>query len=169
MDYDDDTLDTWPDDVDETVAVPTRLFDRQDWVKDAQCHGLTTLFFSTAHADQARAKAICATCSVIEPCGEAGRNNGDRGGGVWGGEVNADRRYKRQRAAGIAPAINHGTNSGYQMHYRLRDLPVCEPCRRAHVEVQQAARAAKRERLARAAEFRNNGGHGLDWCEDGAA
>ena len=47
---------------------------------------LTNLFFSDELHDIARAKAICARCTVREPCLEAAQGRREPWG-VWGGEL----------------------------------------------------------------------------------
>ena len=49
-----------------TRVIPS---DRRPWMRDAVCRGMdTTLFFPERGDSGDQAKAICATCSVAEPC-----------------------------------------------------------------------------------------------------
>jgi WhiB family redox-sensing transcriptional regulator len=73
------------------------------WMAQADCRGRTNLFFGQAGERPERrirregsARAMCATCPVVEPCRErarAGRENG-----FWGGESEEER-----AAAGFPP------------------------------------------------------------------
>ncbi len=69
----------------------------------AACHGRTQLFFGLAGERperrvrrEARARKVCATCPVLEPCRTMARLNGENG--YWGGESEEDR-----AAAGYPP------------------------------------------------------------------
>jgi WhiB family redox-sensing transcriptional regulator len=66
------------------------------WTADAQCGGQSDVFFAPAGERpetrvlrEARARAICRTCRVIEPCREWAREN--REYGFWGGESEEER------------------------------------------------------------------------------
>jgi WhiB family redox-sensing transcriptional regulator len=66
------------------------------WTSDAACIGQTDLFFASAGerpetriAREARARAICRLCAVLEPCREWARDN--REYGFWGGESEEER------------------------------------------------------------------------------
>jgi WhiB family redox-sensing transcriptional regulator len=73
------------------------------WRGRAACRGLRpSPFYSEDPQEQARAKAICAGCSVAAACEEAGRDEP----GIWGGLT------ERERAQGVrlvrrgpAPAV----------------------------------------------------------------
>ena len=76
---------------------------RQPWMAEAACHGRTPLFFGIAGERperrvrrEARARKVCASCPVIEPCREMARTNGENG--FWGGESEEER-----AAAGFPP------------------------------------------------------------------
>lgn len=135
-----------------------RAFNHQPWTRQAACHGLTALFFSAVPSDIKRAKAICATCPVFAPCAAAAESEVIRDGGVWAGKTANKRRIERSTTV---PVINHGTNAAYQQHIRY-GIPVCAECRQARIDDRNARRA-------RAAEFRNNGGHNLDWATEDVA
>lgn len=54
----------------------------QTWRDDAACKGMDPDLFFPQRGESAReAKAVCATCPVIDPCREAGMNERF---GVWG-------------------------------------------------------------------------------------
>ncbi len=81
------------------IALP----DREPWMQGAVCHGRTQLFFGLAGERperrvrrEARARKVCATCPVLEPCRLMARSNGENG--FWGGESEEDR-----AAAGFPP------------------------------------------------------------------
>lgn len=67
-----------------------------NWIKNANCKGLTHLFFghpserpqATARREQ-RAQSICNACTVINECREYARRN--REYGFWAGENEYDR------------------------------------------------------------------------------
>lgn len=87
----------------ESLAEPTRLASGgEDW-SAARCRdgtaSLTELFFSEQLDDIARAKAICSTCPLAEPC-LAGAVERREPWGVWGGQLFANGRilaFKRKR------------------------------------------------------------------------
>jgi len=66
------------------------------WTTEAACIGQTDLFFSPAGERpetrilrEARARAICSNCVVLEPCRDWARDN--REYGFWGGESEEER------------------------------------------------------------------------------
>ena len=66
------------------------------WTADAACKGRSELFFAPraerpqARARrEARARRLCATCPVQQPCREFARSN--REYGLWGGESEDER------------------------------------------------------------------------------
>ena len=84
------------------------------WQEDAACRGLSTnLFFQPDHerrslkrGREAAAKAVCATCPVVESCLDWALSVGERYG-VWGGLDAPERVALERRSARIA-AIRHG-------------------------------------------------------------
>ncbi len=68
-------------------------FARPDWHADAACRGMgPALFYPEGRGSNAGpAKAVCATCPVVEPC----RAAGEAETGVWGGTSERDRRVIR--------------------------------------------------------------------------
>lgn len=76
------------------------------WMSDAECRGLTHLFFpSQAERPQARerreaaARAVCGSCSVQATCQSFARENHEYG--LWGGESEDERHAAGYRL--IAP------------------------------------------------------------------
>ena len=66
------------------------------WTDDAACRGQNELFFApagerpeTRSVRESKARAVCNTCAVIEPCREWARQN--REYGFWGGESEEER------------------------------------------------------------------------------
>ena len=87
----------------ETTAEPVASPFREPWMDDAACAGRTPLFFGIAGERperrarrEARARKVCASCPVLEPCRQMARRNGENG--FWGGESEEER-----AAAGYAP------------------------------------------------------------------
>lgn len=77
------------------TEVVVRRTDR-DWMEDAACKGRTKLFFAPrAERPQARerreakARRLCASCPVLEPCREFARQNHEYG--YWAGENEEER------------------------------------------------------------------------------
>ena len=63
-------------------GVPVELTGRPEWQQRAACRGVgPDRFYSQDRRLQAEAKAMCARCTVVDDCLEAGR----REPGVWGG------------------------------------------------------------------------------------
>lgn len=92
----------------ETASVTTLplRFRNQDWMELAVCRGQTQLFFpppgerpEARVRREAKAKALCRTCPVIEPCRQFARE--EREHGVWGGENEEERAAAGYRA--VAP------------------------------------------------------------------
>jgi WhiB family redox-sensing transcriptional regulator len=66
------------------------------WMDDAECKGLTHLFFPTAaerpqarERREAMARMVCASCRVAGTCREFARTNHEYG--LWGGESEDER------------------------------------------------------------------------------
>lgn len=70
----------------------------QTWRNHAACRGVDAgIFYPTSEDEAAPAKAICAMCSVRQPCLEYALTNRERDG-VWGGATEKERRrIVRQR------------------------------------------------------------------------
>jgi len=94
------------DGVDEGALVADdALPGRAPWMDLAACQGRTSLFFGIAGERperrvrrEARARKLCSTCPVLEPCREMARRNGENG--FWGGET------EEERAAAGHPPIS---------------------------------------------------------------
>ena len=79
-----------------------------DWAERAACRGQTTLFFP-AHAErpgtrdlrEARARALCMACPILEECRARARQQHEYG--FWGGETEEER-----AAAGYPVALPVG-------------------------------------------------------------
>ena len=95
---------------------------RQPWMADAACAGRNALFFGLAGERperrvrrEARARLVCESCPVMEPCRRMARLNGENG--YWGGESEEER-----AAAGYAPvsisrrSVQEAANAG--LHQR---------------------------------------------------
>lgn len=121
-----------------------------DWYQQAACRGATHLFYpergSTADAD--RARAICATCPVADPCRAAGVFEEH---GMWAGQSPNERKLIRRsmpavcddcgrefrhagalgmHRRGMHGPFEHGTPSGAQRH-RARGERPCWACAEA--------------------------------------
>lgn len=110
---------------------------RPAWQADARCAEYSTDQFFPAEEGStlrhvAKAKAICAGCSVKKECLEYALENGEHFG-VWGGTSERDRRALRRDRQGLVfpEEIFHGTLAGYEKHKRLHESP-CNDCRLAH-------------------------------------
>jgi WhiB family redox-sensing transcriptional regulator len=68
-----------------------------DWKALSACYGLTSLFFPVAGSTDTalQAKAVCATCPVIEPCLMFAVTNYEKHG-IWGGTSEKERRILRK-------------------------------------------------------------------------
>lgn len=77
------------------VALPRR-YSQQTWMESAACRSRTGLFFApraerpqARDRREARAKALCQSCPVLQECRWYARLN--REYGVWGGESEEER------------------------------------------------------------------------------
>jgi len=64
------------------------------WRDQARCRGIDPQVFHPADEDELgaeRAKAICATCPVLEPCLELAITSKEQDG-IWGGRTALERR-----------------------------------------------------------------------------
>ena len=84
------------------------------WAAKAECRGSTHLFFAPDRERPGRrsrreraARALCATCPVLEPCRAWAREN--REFGFWGGETEEER-----ASAGYRPALASGFTARLQ-------------------------------------------------------
>ena len=114
-----------------------------NWTSGGVCVGLgPDLFFPERGETVEQAKALCATCSVREPCFEWGLHHEQRG--IWGGTTGRERKAMRRQLgirldAGndfggpIIEATDHGTEAGYK-HHRRAGEPACTLCKIAHAK-----------------------------------
>lgn len=129
----------WPG---EDVSLPS-------WRDHAACLGMDTeVFFDNTAEGVAKAKAVCADCSVWEDCLDLALE--DSLEGVFGGMTADERRdllsgRPRRRSPmrrGVQPC---GTHAAYQRHRKHGETP-CEACREAN-----RVKAAQRRQEARSA------------------
>lgn len=74
-----------------------RLFERPDWMADANCRGVDPdVFFPERGMDTSQVKAICRACDVQAEC-LAYALNGHERFGIWGGTSERERRRLRKR------------------------------------------------------------------------
>ena len=80
--------------------------DRVDWQEDALCRGYENIVFFGDEGEselekqgrEARAKAICKTCPVLEPCLEFAMETNQKYG-IWGGLTAKERASLKRRRA----------------------------------------------------------------------
>ena len=119
------------------------------------CASNPRLFTSVDPDAHAEAKAICATCPVIDWCkGElkkardaAGKDHTLRPEGTWAGRLIGRCSPETGRVVKDRPPC--GTPRGYRYHLR-HDEDVCDPCRTAQRE-KSRKEAARRRAKVRAA------------------
>lgn len=71
----------------------------EEWVKQKACTiEVLPLFFSLYPDDERKAKQICRTCPVKEPCLEFAMKHDERG--IWGGTTDRERNRLRIRRYG---------------------------------------------------------------------
>ena len=126
---------------------------RPPWMADAACtdHPTPEIFFPEPGAGKdVAAKAVCATCPVLEECGAYAMVHAPDG--VWGG-MNANERSRLRpsgRPGGSPHPGNHGTVNGYEAHRRRKEQ-ACEDClaaKRRHSADEKAARRIARQAVA---------------------
>lgn len=86
----------------ESFSDATRLVDREPWMAEAVCAQVDNdgFFPEKDRADTARrAKTVCATCPVIDPCLQFALDHHERFG-VWGGKSERERRKILRDRAG---------------------------------------------------------------------
>lgn len=96
------------------------------WTDKAACKGRTDLFFVNRGDTQKMnmAKAICATCSVINECRDYVIFNPERFG-IWAGMTEKDRRAYRLDHGIKLPSAQHGTRRRYAAGCRCLDCRTC--------------------------------------------
>lgn len=121
----------------------------------AACNGIEVNTFFPEMNDRAtirHAKAICATCPVIDDCRSHAYTVATEVDldGIWAGETKFERRVamralhltiRRVGSSGPKRQRQHGTHTGYEQHRRFGE-PVCDACR-------EAVNRYQRERLER--------------------
>jgi WhiB family redox-sensing transcriptional regulator len=113
-----------------------------DWMLDAECTRADPNVFYPEPAGRSvtAAKAICAECIVRAECLTYALDHGELNYGVWGGlSVKERQRLVPSRGRGrrrIPLPIEHGTEKGYQAHYR-RGEQACAWCREASAAAHQ--------------------------------
>jgi WhiB family redox-sensing transcriptional regulator len=123
---------------------------RPDWQADAACRSMGNDMFFSGKGDNrwvAEAKAVCATCDVVEECLQWAIDTGSRHG-VFGGLTPRERQGMKY-GKGVR-VVRCGTLGGEAKHRRLGEKP-CTPCTEARREYQRRATAALRLRRGRVA------------------
>lgn len=89
-----------------------------EWHHRAACRGCDPdLFFPAAGQPATEARAICATCPVIEPCYDAGRNEYY---GVWGGTTRKERQMAEKGGLTGRPPTRGCWMCGMPVEHRHR-------------------------------------------------
>lgn len=98
-----------------------------DWTKNAACRGMTDVMFpARGDTEGVRlAKAVCASCPVIEDCRDFITRNPERYG-VWAGIAGKAITEERKKRSIGTPRAKHGTRSKYVTGCR------CEICTAAN-------------------------------------
>jgi WhiB family redox-sensing transcriptional regulator len=130
-----------------------------DWRDDAACRGATKQFeyphnprrLSTRETHAiAAAKAICATCPVIESCKQWALtplpNGADAAYGMIAAGMTPGERSLLQGQRLGPEATDCGTNAGYQWHLRQGE-PTCAECKQAHAAAVWDGKKRRREAL----------------------
>lgn len=142
-------IDTEPErlDLDQLIASL-----RPSWMAKGACVGTDPdAFFPPPGPKTDRdAKAICATCPVVDTCLEYALTN--HLDGVWGNTNGRERKRlrpaaKRKPGPPPAPITNHGTKAGYQAH-RRRAEDACPECLAAWSRRSADQRSARRMAVA---------------------
>jgi WhiB family redox-sensing transcriptional regulator len=121
-----------------------RLFQRPDWMADANCRGLNPdLFFPNRGEPTDDLRQICRRCDVQTECLDyALDNNEDKG--FWGGLSGRERRQiKAVGGRSTIRPITHGTVNGYNTHLR-RDEQPCPACTYGHAQYRRLQAQAQR-------------------------
>ena len=85
-----------------------------DWTKNAACRGMTEVMFpARGDTEGVRlAKAVCASCPVIEDCRDFITRNPERYG-VWAGIAGKAITQERKNRSMIPDRLKHGTRGKY--------------------------------------------------------
>jgi WhiB family redox-sensing transcriptional regulator len=82
----------------DSIAPPTLIFDREDWMKRGACRGTSpALFYAERGEATDTAKAVCATCPIKAECLDFALRNCEMFG-VWGGTSERERRQLRRES-----------------------------------------------------------------------
>ena len=123
---------------------------RPDWQAEAACHGMGNALFFADKGDNrpvAEAKAVCASCGVVEECLQWAINTGSRHG-IFGGLTPRERQGMKY-GKGVR-VVRCGSLGGEAKHRRNGEKP-CVPCAEARREYQRRTTAAMRLRRGRVA------------------
>ena len=92
---------------------------KQPWVNLRACNGSDLgLFFSVKDSDERKAKAICRTCPVTQPCLEHAIRYDEKG--IWGGTNEKQRiRLRIKRYQELSDSVERGDVSPHSN--------ICEP------------------------------------------
>lgn len=106
------------------------------WTEDAACKGMTEVMFPVRGDNDGvkRAKAVCASCPVIEQCLDFVSRNPEKYG-VWAGIAGKEITEERRRREIIPNKSKHGTRSKYIAGCR------CEHCIEANASYMRKRRA----------------------------
>lgn len=118
------------------------------------------LWFPEGGTNARQAKAVCATCPLIEPCRRHGLEHEHHG--IWGGLSEKDRQKVRRQMRPVreVPTVRrtrpsrqrtpmpHGTSRGYQRHLRNPEL-YGSPCAECLAAAQRDKRVRRRLRLVK--------------------
>lgn len=120
----------------------------EPWRHKAACNGKDTAYWFPEQTNaynpaSARAVAICRSCPVQLACLTHAQEQPEHYG-IWGGLTPKERLGLRRSSV----TIDHGTNNGYNRHLAYGQTP-CEPCKRAHNEVQAAKRRIRQRAATR--------------------
>src|SRR5207302_827231 len=90
---------------------------QQDWFEEAACKGMTDLFFPPAGEREAarlqrepKARAVCASCPVVDPCRAYARRQQEFG--FWGGENEEERFIAIRRERRLAARLQQERVAG---------------------------------------------------------
>ena len=104
------------------------------WADRGACRNSPVDFFDMAQ--EAEAKAICATCPVLHHCLIWAIENDERG--IWGGTSDRDRkRIRRRNSTSRSNDPRCGTTAGYATHERRGEEP-CDDCRQSRRAYQRS-------------------------------
>ena len=106
------------------------------WTEDAACKGMTEIMFPVRGdvGGVARAKAICASCPVIDECLDFVSHNPEKYG-VWAGIAGKEITEERRRRLIIPNKSKHGTRNKYIAGCR------CVHCTEANASYMRKRRA----------------------------